>query len=131
MVAGISFYTAATAQSTSKDTLSITDGKWVICTDTSFVEKFICAKPTSGLEFSPDGRYKEYPKTQTDPNKPFLEGSWTLKGKTLTLDQDDTPGTKEFPRTYTITWVDKNRFYSTDKEGKAGPQLYVYFQRLR
>jgi hypothetical protein len=112
------------------DTFSVVGGKWVVCADTILISKYECSNPYSGFEFLKDGRYKEYPKTMTDPTKQFLQGSWTLSGNTFTIDQDDEPGTKELPKTYTIVWVDKNRFYTNNKVGDVGPQMFVYFQRL-
>ena len=77
-----------------------------------------------------DGSYKEYPRVAADPNKPILKGRWMLDKNEFTIDQDDEPGTKELPKTYLVTWVDKNHFYSSNKDGKAGPNMIVYFQRV-
>ena len=121
---------AAAQVSPAKDTFSVAGGKWVVCADTILISKYECSNPYSGFEFFKDGRYREYPKTMTDPTKQFLQGSWTLIGNTFTIDQDDEPGTKELPKTYTIVWVDKSRFYTNNKVGDVGPQMFVYFQRL-
>ncbi|MES2647995.1 MAG: hypothetical protein V4717_14045 [Bacteroidota bacterium] len=114
----------------SKDTFSVTGGKWVVCADTSLKNGYECTNPYSGFEFMQDGTYKEYPRTVTDPKQPILSGKWTLNNNVFTIDQDDVPGTKELPKTYNITWVDRNHFYSSNKDGQPGPAMFVYFQRM-
>ena len=126
---GLVFFNSAFAQP-AKDTFSVVGGKWVVCADTALVKNYDCTTPYSGFEFFKDGRYKEYPKTITDPGKQFLQGAWTLNKNVFTIDQDDEPGTKELPKSYDIVWVDKNHFYSSNKEGELGPKMFVYFQRV-
>jgi hypothetical protein len=125
------FIMSAKAQSTSvNDSFTVAGGKWVVCADTVLKKDFNCTEPYTGFEFLAGGIYREYPKAPTDPNKKFLQGKWMLNKNELTIDQDDEPGTMELPRTFLIVWSDKNHFYSSNKDGKAGPPMYVYFQRL-
>jgi hypothetical protein len=127
----IAFIYSAKAQSPpGTDSFTVAGGKWIVCADTTLKKEFNCTEPYTGFEFLAGGIYREYPKTPTDPNKKFLQGKWSLNKNELTIDQDDEPGTMEIPKTFLINWSDKNHFYSNNKEGKQGPQLYVYFQRL-
>ena len=113
-----------------KDSFSVVGGKWIVCADTTLNKEYNCTAPYSGFEFLAGGVYREYPKTLADPNKKFLQGKWTLNKNEFTLDQDDEPGTLEMPKTYLIVWSDKNHFISSNKDGKAGPPMYIYFQRI-
>ena len=121
---------ACTQSPSSKDNFTVVGGKWIVCADTTLKKDFNCMEPYTGFEFFAGGIYREYPKTLTDPNKKFLQGKWTLNNNEFTIDQDDEPGTMEMPKTFIIVWSDKNRFYSNNKDGKAGPPIYVYFQRV-
>ena len=114
----------------SKDTFSVVGGKWIVCADTTLKNNHDCTNPYSGFEFMQGGTYKEYPRTVTDPKKPILTGKWMLNKNEFTLDQDDTPGVLELPKTYMIVWIDRNHFYSNNKDGKGGPNMFVYFQRV-
>lgn len=114
-----------------KDSFSVTGGKWITCVDTTLSKNYVCVNPYTGFEFLPGGVYREYPKTMTDPTKKYLQGKWNLNKNEFTLDQDDEPGTKEMPKTYLVMWTDKDHFYASNKDGKAGPPVYVYFQRVK
>ena len=113
-----------------KDNFTVVGGKWIVCADTSLKTDFNCTDPYSGFEFLAGGVYREYPKTLTDPNKKFLQGKWILNKNEFTIDQDDEPGILEMPKTFLIVWTDKNHFISSNKDGKAGPPMYIYFQRI-
>jgi hypothetical protein len=130
IIALASLLTLSSCFGQSKDSFTVVGGKWIVCADTSLKTGYECANPYSGFEFMQDGSYKEYPRTVTDPKQPILTGKWMLGNNVFTLDQDDVPGTKELPKTYNITWVDKNHFYSSNKEGQSGPPMFVYFQRM-
>ena len=114
----------------SQDSFSVVGGKWIVCADTTLKTNQECTNPYSGFEFNSDGTYKEYPRTVSDPKKPILTGKWMLNKSEFTIDQDDSPGTMELPKTYMIVWKDRNHFYSSNKDGKGGPGMFVYFQRV-
>ena len=124
-------YEAGAQSPAGKDSFTVVGGKWIVCADTTLKTNYECTNPYSGFEFLDSGVYREYPKTLTDPSKKYLQGKWTLSKNEFTLDQDDEPGTMEMPRTYYIVWVDSNHFYSNNKDGKAGPPMFVYFQRVK
>ncbi|GAL87110.1 hypothetical protein MYP_4340 [Sporocytophaga myxococcoides] len=58
-------------------------------------------------------------------------GKWSLTDKQLTLDFDDTDSRKPRPYTNPIFWVNNDLFYLKGREGKNGPIVYPYFQRVK
>jgi hypothetical protein len=50
-----------------------------------------------------------------------------LNKNECTLDMDDEMDALETPRTFLIVWIDKNHFYSTGKDDKAGRSAVCLF----
>jgi hypothetical protein len=126
-----SFLNTAMAQTGNNDSFTVVGGKWIVCADTTLKKNYDCQAPYTGFEFLSNGTYREYPKAISDPSKSYLAGKWTLNKNEFTIDQYDEPGTMELPKTYMVVWTDKDHFYASNKDGKAGLPMYVYYQRIK
>jgi hypothetical protein len=108
------------------DTLDITNGKWTLCSNTAeFSTDYKCINGWTTYEFDYSGNFIE------SQGPLSWQGVYQFSGNSLTLDRDD-PKNGEYPEIkYDIIWINSDRFYSIGQEGKKGPVVYTYFERIK
>ena len=108
------------------DSLDVTQGKWILCTNTiAFSADYQCIDGWTTYEFDDSGNFIE------SQGHLSWEGVYQFSENSLTLDRDD-PDNGEYPEIkYEIIWINSDRFYSIGQEGKKGPVVYTYFERIK
>ena len=106
-------------------------GKWTICVKLEFSKDFKCDKGYVTYEFFLNGTFKDpRPSIDGGGNHEFSLGKWTLSHNKLIIDYDDTEFSQSPPVTYTVTFLNKDKFYDVGKEGENGVTTYTYFQKV-
>lgn len=121
----------AIGQSTIEDKTKLISGTWKECQDLKFDPHFNCNKETIIYIFNSDFTYSEkqnFPEEKINTTK---YGKWSLVNKQLTLDLDDIENHKFRPFTNPVFWINNDLFYLKGREGKDGPIVYTYFQRIK
>lgn len=106
------------------DTLNLTIGKWTVCSDMKFSTDYKCTNGWTNYSFDENGNFVE--------NQGSMKwyGEYEFNGTTLSIKRNDEKYIKYGKNTYTIIWLDKNRFYAVGQEGPNGPTVYTYFERI-
>lgn len=121
----------AIGQDTIEDKSKIITGSWKECHDLKFDPHFNCNKESIIYVFNSDFTYSEKQNFPGDGIITTKIGKWSLTDKQLTLDLEDIDNRKSCPFTNPIFWVNNDLFYLKGREGKNGPIVYTYFQRVK
>lgn len=111
-------------ESATVDTLNLTFGKWTVCTEMKLSSDYKCTNGWTNYSFEENGNFVE--------NQGAIKwyGKYKLNGTNLTLKRNDEKNVMYGENTYTIIWLDKNKFYSIGQEGPNGPKVYTCFERI-
>lgn len=110
---------------------SLIIGKWTQCHDRNLNKLYKCDSINYIYVFKLDNTYTEQQEFPSTHESYFMTGKWSLDGSILTIDRDDTESTKFYPIIKKIKWVNDDFFYFTGREGKRGPIIYTYYQRIK
>lgn len=113
--------TAHAQDSITVDTINFTNGKWTVCTDNKFSPDYKCTNGWTNYNFNKDGTYIE---TQKDYKG---NGTYKFNGNALFI-KPNYAGLSG--NTFSIIWLDKNRFYNISKDSHEGI-VYTYFERIK
>ena len=107
------------------------DGTWNSCVTNKYSREFSCVESKNKYEFFDDGTYSETRKKNIEGSLlTTVMGTWSLSGNVLTLKENDSESHKPQSRVKKIKWLNNNLFYFWGREGKHGPKMYTYFQRV-
>lgn len=107
------------------DTTSIDiKGKWTVCLSSKLDLNFNCKKGWTYV-LSDKGTFIE------GQGKNQSHGTYTLVGSVFTHTKNKKKNVIYNPIIENITWLDKNRFYSSGQEGIGGPTVYSCWQRIK
>ncbi len=117
-------------QVTNEDKSKFIIGSWKECHSLKFDPHFNCEKNIIYV-FNSDYTYSEIQNFPEDKINTTKYGKWGLTNKHLTLDLDDIENHKFPPFTDPIFWINNDLFYLKGREGKDGPIVYTYFQKIK